>query len=109
FTYVVEKDIKPAKVGLRLWLGLSKSQYYDWETKPQVYGYKSNLIQMANDFMEMQYISQIESYPTGNIFLLKSSHQHVDKQEVNITNVAEVDRNNILDTVTKLGLNEGTD
>lgn len=104
FAYIVLNEMKPAKAGLRLWLGISKSQYYEWETNPKVYRYKSNLINMANTFMELEYISKVESYPTGNIFLLKSSHGHVDKSEVNITATTDVSQENILDTVNKLGL-----
>ena len=54
--------------------------------------------------MELEYISKVESYPTGNIFLLKSSHGHVDKSEVNITATTDVSQENILETVNKLGL-----
>lgn len=104
FEYCAEYDVKPAKVGLQLWLGISKSQYWEWENNPIKYGAKSNLIEQANCFMEIQYIGNIEKFPTGNIFLLKSSHKHQDKQDIQITSGNDVSKDEISDVVSKLGL-----
>lgn len=109
FQYCVTKDMKPSKASLRLWLGISRSTYYEWENNPAKHSNKSDILQMANDFMQVQYISRGEQYPTFNQFLLKASHDYSDKQDITITATSDVSQDNILDTITKLGLNEGTD
>ena len=103
FIYSAEHDLKPAKAGLRLWLGLSRSRYWEWEN--EVGTYKSNIMAKANDLMELQYIERGEMHPTFNMFLLKSSHQHSDKQEISITGNS-VDKEEIGDIISKMGLNE---
>ena len=55
--------------------------------------------------MEIEYIEKGEKYPTFNMFLLKSSHQHSDKQEIEVTN-KDVDSDNIDDIVKKMGLDK---
>lgn len=104
FEYCVETGMKPAKAGLRLWLGIARSTYEDWEKGDRKHGHKSGIIRMANEFMESQYISRLEKYPTGNIFLLKSSHGHSDRQQVEITGGKDVNKEDIADVVSKLGL-----
>lgn len=104
FDFCAKKDIKPAKAGLRLWLGLSKSRYWEWENEAGTY--KANLLAKANDIMEMQYIGKVESYPTGNIFLLKAGHGYSDKQEIQINSGNDVDSDKIADAVKKLGLDK---
>lgn len=104
FTFCAEKQIKPAKAGVRLWLGLSKSRYWEWENEANTY--KANLLQQANEFMELQYIGNIEKYPTGNIFLLKSSHGHQDKQEIEVTNNHNASTDDITELVSKMGLDK---
>ena len=56
--------------------------------------------------MELQYIGNIESHPTGNIFLLKSSHNHKDKQDIEITTGTDVSKDEINDVIGKLGLDK---
>lgn len=108
FKFCTERELKPAKAGLRLWLGISKSQYWEWETKPDKYGYKSNLLAQASDFMELQYIGRIESYPTGNIFLLKTSHQHIETSKMDVTTNGQAlqSTEEVKDLVSKLGLDK---
>lgn len=103
FNFCADRDVKPSKAGLRLWLGLSKSQYWEWETNNT--DFKSNLINEANDLMEIEYIEKGEKYPTFNMFLLKSSHNHSDKQEVEITS-KDINANEIADTISKMGLDK---
>lgn len=104
--YCTEVKLKASKVGLALWLGISKSQYWEWETKPEKYGYKSNLIKMANQAIEMSYIGSIEKYPTGNIFLLKTSHDHIEASKVDVTSNGKTigSADDINDLIKKLGL-----
>lgn len=103
FIFCAEKDAKPSKAGIRLWLGISKSRYWEWENEAGTY--KANLLAQANDFMEIQYISKGEQYPTMNMFLLKSSHGHSDKQEIQITGT-DVNKDEISDAIAKLGLDK---
>ena len=58
FEFCAENDIKPAKAGIRMWLGISKSRYWEWE---QGNDYKANLLEQASDFMELQYIGNLEN------------------------------------------------
>lgn len=105
FQYCADNNLKPNKAGLQLWLGCVKSQYWEWQKFPEKYGEISNLINLANQIMEMEYINKVEKYPTGNIFLLKAGHNYVEKSEVevktNITKPEEID-----EVVKKLGLDK---
>lgn len=104
FRYCFENDVKPAKAGLQLWLDLSESQYYDWRKDIEKYGFKSEILRKADQLIEMQYIGRIEKYPTGNIFLLKSSHGHVPRTAVDINDTSKVKKEDVEDMVDKLGL-----
>jgi hypothetical protein len=107
FKYCYEYEVKPNKAGLRVWINLSRAQYYEWETKPEKYGFKSDIIRRANDLMEDSYIGRIESYPTGNIFLLKTAHGHVETSKMDVTtNGKFVDTEDVNDLVKKLGLDK---
>ena len=105
FNYCFEKSVKPSKAGLATWLGTFKQTLWEWETKPEKYGYKSDLMKLANQAIEISYIARSEKYPTANIFLLKSSHGHQDTTKVDInTNITNVDE--VKDMVSKLGLDK---
>lgn len=108
FNYIMVTGLKPCKAGIRVWLGISRSQYFDWETKKEIYGGISDLINFANDIMENQYIGRAEKYPTANIFLLKTSHGHVEKSAVDITSNGKdiKSADEINDVITKLGLDK---
>lgn len=105
FKFCAKKDIKPAKAGLRMWLGLSRSQYHEWETNTSSHPLKSDILSEAAEFMQMQYIGQGEKYPTFNMFLLKAGHNYSDKQEVEITS-KDVSKDEIADTISKMGLDK---
>lgn len=85
FDYCNEIDLKPTKPGLQLWLGISRSMYYDWLNLPDKYGYKSDILKLAEQTMEFYLQSNIDKYPTGSIFLLKTSHGHVEQNRLDIT------------------------
>ncbi len=106
FTYCAENDIKPAKAGLRLWLGISSSQYYDWTNKPDKYGSKSALLESAHGLMEMCYILRGEQFPTFNMFLLKAAHGMVETNKVEISTNGQVNKDEVKETISKLGLDE---
>lgn len=109
FEYSASNNLKPCKAGLRLWLGCSRTQYYDWEiNKTGTYGGKSDILAWASNIIEMSYIGRAEKYPTANIFLLKSSHGHVEANRLDITTNGN-DINNadeVRDLVAKLGLDK---
>ena len=107
FQYCVDKEMKPNKAGIALWLGMSKSQLWEWATKPEKYGVISNIIQTANYLMENSYIQRGEKYPTMNTFLLRTGYGYVEKQKVDITSRQEVTTEEIDDVISKLGLDEG--
>lgn len=102
FRYCAKYDVKPAKAGLRLWLDLSRSQYHAWES--QDHGFKTDILEKAAALMELSYIGNIESYPTGNIFLLKSGHGHSDKKEISFTENEAVDESSVRDKIKLMGL-----
>lgn len=107
FTYCEENNVKVYKGGLAMWLGTHKQQIWEWENNPSKYGVISELIRVASTMIEGQYIGRAEQYPTANLFLLRTSHGHVEtsKVDVNTTNTATtVDEVNEL--VAKLGFNK---
>lgn len=108
FEYCILKELKPCKAGIRTYLGISRTQYYAWQTESSKYGVISNLINQANDIMEQEYIGRSQKYPTANLFLLRTSHQHVEtsKLDVQAVGIATTDANEVADLVAKLGLNK---
>lgn len=106
FDYCVEQDLKPTVPLLRMWLNISRTQFYEWQTKPEKHGEKTNLIQRAMDFMEAYLQYNMDKYPTGSIFLLKTTHGHVDTQKVDITTTQSNTPEEVQDMVSKLGLDK---
>lgn len=106
FQYSVEKELKPCKAGLRLWLGISQSQYCAWQADNVKYGKISEVIRTANDVIEMSYIQRSEKYPPANLFLLRSSFGYVEPSriEVSANNNTRTNVDEINDLVNKLGL-----
>jgi len=105
FQYCGEYELKPCKAGLRVWLGISSSQQFDWATKPEKYGRKSDLIRGAYDIMEITYVERGEKYPTMNMFLLKSSHGHAEAQTINVVSTGTKPEE-VADMVKNLGLDK---
>jgi hypothetical protein len=107
FNYCGEHFIKPCKSGLELWLGVSRPQYIAWADHPEKYGAKSEIIQLANTMMETSYINRVEAFPTGNIFLLKTSHGHVETSRIDVVAGARPQNpEEVKDLVSKLGLDK---
>lgn len=108
FQYCADNKLKPAKVGLALWLGTHKQQIWEWETKPEKYGFKSELIQWACYVIESSYIERGEKYPTMNTFLLRTSHGHVETSKMDVTtnNQVNTSAEEVKDLVKQLGLNK---
>lgn len=109
FQFIKDNGIKPSKVSLSLWLGVSDAQIFAWVQHPQKYGVISDLMKDAFRSVESQYIQRIESYPTGNAFLLRTSHGHVEASKLDVTtNGREIRANEseIMDIIGKLGLDK---
>lgn len=107
FQYSVEKELKPCKAGLRLWLGISHSQFCAWQSDNVKYGKISDIIRTANDVIEMSYIQRSEKYPTANLFLLRSCFGYVEPSKIEVSssnNNARTNVDEINDLVSKLGL-----
>lgn len=104
FEYCNEVKLKPSKTALQLWLGVSKSQYHAWYSEKAKYGAISDCIDTANKIIETQYIGRVESFPTGNTFLLKASFGYADTQNINITTESTPDE--IKEMIAKLGLDK---
>lgn len=108
FIYCTEVDLKPTQPLLRIWLNMAKSTMHEWRTKPEKYGEKSNLINRAFDVMEAYLQGNIDKYPTGSIFLLKTSHGHIETSKMDITSNGQniTSTEEVKDLVGKLGLDK---
>lgn len=106
FEYCKSVNMKPTRPALQLWLGVSRAQYYDWKTKPEKYGVKSDILGQAELGMELYLQANLDKYPTGSIFLLKTSHGLVETTNVNVTNNTPTSKEEIADVVSKLGLDK---
>lgn len=106
FLYCEKNSLKPCKSGLQLFLGCSRDTYHAWATEKAKYGAISDLIRLANQAMETQYINRVEAFPTGNMFLLRTSHGHVEKSQVDVTTSNQTNAEDINDAIKKLGLDK---
>lgn len=107
FHFCDEEGLKPARAGLALFLGMSKQQLADWENFPERYGYKSVFCRQAIAIIETQYIQRAEKYPTANLFLLRSSHNHVETSKVDLeTRNKDISENDVQNIIAKLGLDK---
>ena len=102
--YCVEHGLKPARAGIWLWFGISKSQYYEWMRDADKYGEISHSITYVDTIIENQYMERAESYPTANLFFLKSQFGYKDTQEININ--TKVNPDEVEELVDKLGLDK---
>ena len=107
FIFCDEISIKPTVPLLRLWLGVSKAMLHDWRTKTEKYGRKSEIIGLAYDIMEAYLQANIDKYPTGSTFLLRTTHNHIDSKKVELTTSnSNASLDDINDTIARLGLSK---
>ena len=104
FIYCADNSLKPSKSGICLWLGCNRSQYYRWGKEEEKFRAISNIVNLANQLIENQYINRGEKYPTMNVFLLKASHDYAETQNVNITGTTNIDE--VAEAIKKLGLDK---
>lgn len=110
FTYCMEVDIKPTVPLLTTWLGVSRVMFWEWRTKPS-HGDKFNIVNEAMAIMEAFLQGNMDKYPTGSIFLLKTTHGHVESSKLDITSNGNSisDPAEVKDAISKLGLKKDSD
>lgn len=106
FQYCHDHKVKVSKVSLALYLGISKDQLWEWVAKPAKYGFKSEVAKAAFDLIESCYIERAEMYPTANLFLLRTSHGHVEKSQVEVNTSNSTSSEDIDEAIKKLGLDK---
>ena len=108
--YCEEVDTKPTIPLLTTWLGVSKAQFHRWRTEPQ-FGDKRDVIDRALQIMEAYLQGNMDKYPTGSIFLLKTTHGHVESSKLDITSNGNSisDPAEVKDAISKLGLKKDSD
>ena len=102
FDFCSDKNLKPSKSGLRLYLGVSESQYFAWQKDSERYGIISELIRSAGDLMANQYINRGEKYPTFNMFMLKTKHEYQETNKFEVTTKTSADE--IAEKLRQLGI-----
>lgn len=106
FDYCLSVELKPTQPALALWLSVDKSTLWEWRKFPNKYGTKSKIITDAFSTMECYLQANLDRFPTGSIFLLKSSFGHVETTNVNVTSEKSVTKEDIGKAVADLGLGE---
>lgn len=106
FDYCAENEVKVYKGGLALWLGCHKGQIWEWENNPSKYGAITDVIRSACELIEGQYIGRAEQYPTANLFLLRSSHGHIETSKVDVVTNVPTTTDDVKDIISKLGLDK---
>lgn len=108
FDFCAESEIRPSQPLLILWLGLSKSQFSEWKRNGSKFQYKTELIEKALLVIEAHLQMDIYKYPTGAIFLLKTSHGHVETSKLDVTSNGESvsSADDVRDAVSKLNLDK---
>lgn len=101
FQYCNENGIKPTVPLLRLWLNITPKEFTDWLSQPYKYPWATRPIGRAMNFMEAYLQDEIEEYPTGAMFLLKTTHGHNEMQKISFS-LGENEK--IEDVISKLGL-----
>lgn len=107
FEYCFSVDLKPTPSSLSLWLGVTKRTIQLWKSDSSN-GYKFRIINKAYGIMENYLESNIDKYPTGSIFLLKTSHKFIEQSKIDVTSNGNSisDKNEVKELISKLGLDE---
>lgn len=106
FAFCEERGLKPTKSGLQLYTGVSRQQYYAWETEPARYGDLSVVVNQANQIIENQYVNRGESNPTFNMFMLKTKHGYAETQNINVNTSGNVTGDEIAKKIAELGISK---
>lgn len=108
FGFCAEYSIKPSKASLGLYLGANKDTIGEWTRNSAKYGIISVIIKEAVDAIESSYISSGEEKPAMNIFLLKTSHGHIESSKLDITSDGKQlsDASDVRNAVSRLNLDK---
>lgn len=104
FAYCHDVELKPTKPLLQIWLGVTDYTFNYWLADEHKYGFKTRLAREAVQIMEAYLQANIDKYPTGSMFLLKTVHGHVEKSQVNVVSQNQVDPDQIGNLISQLGL-----
>ena len=75
-----------------------------WRNDPVRGGDKRYILDQAMLLMESYLQSNIDKYPTGSIFLLKTTHGHAETQNIVVKGESEDD---VVERIKQLGLKDG--
>lgn len=109
FEFCATENLKPTQPLFRLYSGISQTTVDAWRYNRQgKFPTKQVIIGKCFDFMEAMLQNRLEKYPTGNIFLLKSSFGHKEQSQLDITTNGESisTSEDVKDLVAKLGLDK---
>ena len=108
FQFCSVNTIKPTKVALATWLGISKSEFWEWENGKKGLEIQQ-LLKMASQYMEIYLQNDLDKHTIGAMFLLKCGYGYVESSKLDITtgdksfatDVAEVN-----EAINRLGLDD---
>src|SRR6056297_306036 len=105
--HCAENQIKPTPPLYILWLNIDPGTMSRWKNDSK-YDLKHTIVKKIYLVMEAYLQANIDKNPTGNIFLLKTSHGHVEASKLDITSNGKdvTDASEVEDLVKRLGLNE---
>lgn len=108
FEYENENNTRYSIVGLSLYLGMHKSQLYEWASNLEKYGYRAEIMRWAFQIIERQCYERAESYPTANLAFLRAYHGVVDQSKVDVTSNGKTigSGEEIASLIAKLGLDK---
>ena len=104
FAYCYDRDFKPTLPSLTVWLGVSRQTMWAWRNDPVRGGDKRYILDQAMLLMESYLQSNIDKYPTGSIFLLKTTHGHAETQNIVVKGETDED---VAERIKQLGLKDG--
>lgn len=103
FTYCKDNEFKPTLPSLTVWLGVSRQTMWKWRNGSE--GDKGYILDEAMMIMESYLQSNIDKYPTGSIFLLKTTHGHMETSKVEVTS-GSITGDEVAERIRQLGLSK---
>lgn len=104
FIYCRDNGFKPTLPSLTVWLGVSRQTMWAWRNDPVRGGDKRYILEEAMLIMEAYLQASIDKYPTGSIFLLKTTHGHAETQNIVVKGETDED---VAERIKQLGLKDG--
>lgn len=97
-----ELGLEVAKVGLALYLGMTRQHLGAIANDPTKYGVKSSIVNSAFEQMEFTYFNKLDSRPVPSMFKLKTQNNYVENQKLEIVADAKVSADEIKDKIAGL-------